>query len=1097
MQRRLLFNTVLWTGILTAGNALAAPSAAKTARPENNAGMHHFTIVAASTNHNKPATTTIAGTVTDEANLPLTGVSVLEKGTKNGTMTDAQGNFNIKVSGPGAVLVFKFIGYATKEITVGSQTRIKLSLVSENNALTEVVVTALGIKRDAKKLGYSSTQANVEELNENRTTNVMTSLEGKVAGLDISPPSAGAGASNRITLRGQSAFAGVGSSPLIVLNGLPFDQGANGANGAVGNNSQDKGDALSQINQDDIESINILKGATAAALYGSRASNGAIVITTKNGSKNTSFGVELNSSFSADQALDYNNFQTVYGQGLGGKKPVTIGDAIAGGGQNWGALNDGTPTIQFDGIMRPYQANPIHNRILQYYRTGNTVANTVALSAGSNATSYRMAFTNLDTKGITPYNDYHKKIFNLGLNSKLNNYLTTTFNVNYTHELNNNPPNVGLQGIGSPNFLYRMSNTIPLSAFQQSAVDPVGGYERVSSGFQSTLINPYYVQPRQFTIVKNDRILATGTLRYDASKWFYIQGRVNFDYGVGTSEGNTPSGVGSSTLRNGTNTGYNGNYNTNESFNTALNMDVLMGTGNHTFGDFSFEFTAGGNMNPYNGHSFNESVTDFNVLGLYTIGNGVTKSESYGIGRTQVNSVYGVADFGYKNFLYVNVTDRTDWFSVLSFPTSLVANGKNYYNYPSVSGSFVFSELLPKMSWLNYGKLRASYASVGSAAGIGAFSGQLTYNIASNNYVAANGNSYPLGSIANGSNPNPYIQPFGVTEKEIGLELRTLNSRLNFDIAAYDKETNKQIISVQISNSSGYTSTPLNLGQIQNRGLEMMLEVVPVKTPNISWSSAFNASFNTSKILALSPGVSRQVIVTHGGNEFIGSLDYQLGYAMNQIAARTYARDANGNIEVGANGRLIASSTDVLFGQADPKWIGGWNNTFRYKRLSLLAHIDYKLGNKILSSTALNALRQGESQASLVGRVGGVVFPAVYAPGTPNAGQPNTTAVDPQTFYTDYRTLQIADPFVFNGGFIKLRNVTLAYDLTGMLGRSVNKVIKGLSVSASCHNVLLIKKWIPDVDPEAFASSGDYELGYEQATIPTFRTYGLNLNVKL
>jgi TonB-linked SusC/RagA family outer membrane protein len=1098
MQRKLLFKTVLWAGILSAGSAFAAPGVTTAAKPENNAGTvsRNFTTIVLT--NDDPVAVTITGRVTDEANEPLPGVSVLEKGTTNATTTDTQGNFTIKVSGPNAVLVFKFIGYLSKEVPVGNQTKITLALTSENNALTEVVVTALGIKREAKKVGTSESKVDVQELNDNRTTNVMSSLEGQVAGLNIGTPTAGAGSSTRIRLRGQSGFNGVANSPLIVLNGLPFNQDASSANG---NASQDFGDALAQINQDDIESMTVLKGAPAAALYGSRASNGAIIITTKSGAKNTSLGVEFASSFAADQALDYNNFQTVYGQGLGGKRPLTVGDAINGGGQNWGALNDGVPTIQFDGVLRPYTATSIHDRILAYYRTGTTFTNTLALSGGNQNTSFRMGFTNLDQNGITPYNNYHKKIFNLGVNSKINDQVTATFNLNYTHEYNDNPPQVGVQGIGSPNFLTRISNSIPLSILQQDAVDPTGGFERVISGFPTTLINPYYVQPRQFTLSKNDRFLGTATVRYNAAQYFYVQGRINFDYQATYGEGNVPSGVGSDTptssLRNSTNTGYNGSYYLNNANNTQLNMDFLMGTNNHTYGNFSAELTAGGNIYDANNRSASLNATDFVVQNLYTYANGVTKSASNGYSTTQTNSLYGVADFGFKNFLYLNVTDRTDWFSVLTPPTSLVANPKNYYNYYSASASFIFSELLPKATWLNFGKLRASYAQVGSASGVGYANSQLTYGLASQNYVAANGTSYPLGSIANGSDPNPYIQPFGVTEKEIGLEMRTLKSRVNFDIAFYDKTTDKQVISVPLSNTSGYGSVPLNLGKLQNQGVEIMLEVVPVRLQNFSWTSTFNSAYNTSKVLALAPGTSRYQVSSFSGNEFIGSLYYQVGMALNQLGARTYQRDANGNILLNSSGRLIQTTSDVLFGSADPKWTGGWSNTWRYKKLSLFAQIDYKLGNKILSSTALNGLRQGESQASLVGRVGGVVFPGVYAPGTPNAGQPNTTAVDPQTFYTDYRTDQIADPFIFNGGFFKLRNITLAYDVTSILGKKTLRVIKGLNISASCHNVLLIKKWIPDVDPEAYASSSDARLGYEQATLPTTRTYGLNLNVKL
>jgi hypothetical protein len=477
-------------------------------------------------------------------------------------------------------------------------------------------------------------------------------------------------------------------------------------------------------------------------------------------------------------------------------------------------------------------------------------------------------------------------------------------------------------------------------------------------------------------------------------------------------------------------------------------------------------------------------VVDFTVRDLYSFENGITKSDPdnptrHDIYREQVNSVYGFAEFGYKNTVFVNFAARNDWFTVLN-------PNNNSYLYPSVSGSFVFSELLPTLTWLNYGKLRASYADVGSANGIGAFTGLLTYGILPNTF-----NGMSLGTISNVNSPNPLLKPFSVREKEIGLELKMFNNRVNFDVAAYDKVTRDQIITIVVSNASGYTGTPLNLGSLQNRGLEFMLEVIPVQTPHFTWSSSFNTAINNTEVLALAPGQQRQIVASFGGNEFIGSLVYEVGKPLNQLAAKTYLRNAKGEIVLNNDGRLQANTgPDVLFGSALPKFTGGWNNMLRYKQLSLLVHFDYKAGGKVLSSTALNGLRQGHTRASLVGREGGVIFPGVNA-----SGAANTKAVDPQLFYTDYRNSQIADPFVFKSDFIKLRNITLTYDFSSIVGSRV-KFVKGLMLSLSCRNVAIIKKYLPDLDPEAFASSGDNRVGYEQTTLPTTRNYGLNLNVK-
>jgi len=1045
----------------------------------------------------------VTGKVTDDKGETLIGVTVTEKGARNNATTDINGNYRISVAGPASVLVFSYVGHTPVEVTVGNRSTINVTMTAQVNALTDVVVTALGIKRESKKLGYAATTANVEELQQNRTTNVMSSLEGKVAGLNISPPAAGPGSSTRIRLRGQAAFGGnnvsVSNSPLIVLNGLPMDQGEQSVNPG---NTTDRGDALQQINQDDIESMTVLKGSTAAALYGSRAANGAIIITTKSGAKNTKFGVEFSSNFAADQVLDYNRYQMIYGNGLWdnatktGVKPTTVAQAIAGGGQTWGAKYDGSPAMMFYGETAPYLPNP--HRITEYYRTGTSWSNTLALSGGNANTSFRLSFANNDAKGISPVNDYHKKIVNLGLNSKVTDKLNVSFNLNYANQVNNNPPQVGFQGAGAPNFLYRMSPAIPLSAFRDYAVDPVTGSERVTSAFQTTLLNPFYSNPRQFNIQNSDRFLSTTTARYDFFKFLYLQARVAMDYTTFLNESNTPHGVGSSNLlQSGTGPAYNGSYNVQIGKQRNMNYDFLLGTNNQKIGDFSAELTLGGNIRDDRGSNINTFTSNGLVVkDLYSIENGVQKNVNYGFGRSQVNSLYGVADFGYKNFLYLTVTDRVDWFSVLTPPSSIVANPKNSFNYPSISGSFVFSELLPNVSWLNYGKIRASYASTGSASGINNFAGQLTYSLGANPFTA-NGVSYTTGSFG-GTYPNPFVEPYGISEKEIGLELRTLHSRLNFDIAVYDKSTNKQILNAPLSAATGFGSTPINLGKLQNKGLEILVEGTPVKTSRFTWTTSINSAFNESRVLQLANGATDQLVnsFNDNGNEFLGKLYYKVGMAMNQLQSFTYLRNANGDVVLDAAGRLQRSATEKTFGQADPKWTGGWSNTFRYKKLSLLVHIDYKFGGKLFSSTALNGARQGLTQFSLTGREGGVNFPGVINTGTSAAPVyvPNTFFVSPSTFYTDYRNTQIADPFVFASDFIKLRNITLTYDFSDLV-KNV-KAIKGLTLSASCRNVAILHKAIPDVDPESMASTGDTRLGYEQSALPTTRTFGLNLNVK-
>jgi len=1038
---------------------------------------------------------TVTGHVTDESDVDFTGVNIIVKGTTTGTVTDSNGKYSIAVPDASSVLVFSFLGYTTQEVIVGDRSVIDIKMAPDVTALGEVMVTALGIKKESKKLGYAATTVATDQIQQNRTTNFMSSLEGKIAGLDISPPAAGAGASTKIRLRGQAGFGGATNSPLIVLNGLPMDQGSQSADGsATAVDTRDRGDALQNINPDDIESMTILKGATAAALYGSRAANGAIIITTKSGQKGQGMGVEYTSNFTTNTALDYSDLQQQYGQGtwsstLGtGVRPTTQGEAVASGQLGWGAPLDGAPTINFDGVSRPYSAHP--NRIKEFYRNGTSYTNTVALTGGNSNGSFRASFSNVRTNGITPNNLYGKKIGNVGINYDLTEKLKFSFNANYGNEENVNPPQVGVQGSGEANFIYRMATSIPLSAFQESAVNPANGItETQTSGFQQTLINPYFSMPRMFFRNNKDRLLSTATLRYQLTKWLYAQGRYNYDYSFSHIEFNTPTGLGNNNPLNGstTNPGYNGSFEVRNTQGAEVNADFLVGA-NKEFGNFTVDITLGGNTYRTNYRFTQQSVTDFVTLGIYSLANGLSQNvNSYSIDRRRVNSLYGTAEFGYKGFLYLNLTDRQDWFSVL--------NPKhNTKNYPSVSGSFVFSEVLTDKNWLSYGKLRGSWAQVGSASGINFMEGALLYNIPTNNYPNGTTNGQKLGAISNVNAPNALLEPFTVTEKEIGLEIKLFNRRLNIDVAAYDKVSTKQALVVGISNASGYTGTKQNLGSIQNRGMEFLVEVVPVETNNFRWSSSFNTAHNTTKVLSLAPGVQRFTQTTFSGNEFIGQLVYEVGQPLNQLSAKTYQRDANGNILLDNNGRLLASDNFVNFGSGLPTWTGGWTNTITYKKLSLLVQFDFKAGGKILSSSNLNWLRQGLSKPSLVGREGGItadVFPGIVkSTGEAYAGP----GVNPQTFYTDYRTLQIGDPFVYRSDFVKLRNITLTYDLGSLVTRV--KYIKGATLSLACRNVAILYKDLANLDPEAFASSGDNRVGYEGITQPTTRSYSVNLNVR-
>ena len=1041
----------------------------------------------------------VSGRVTDETGNAFPGVNVVVKGTAVGTSTDSDGRYSLDVPSENSVLVFSFVGYGTVEVTVGARTEIDVSLAPDVRSLQEVVVTALGIEKESKKLGYAATSVQTSELVHQRTTNLMESLEGKVAGLNITPPAAGAGASVQIRLRGQAAFAGGNNAPLIVVNGLPMDQGARGTNGAGAVSQRDRGDNLQNINPDDIESMTVLKGSTAAAIYGARAANGAIIITTKSGSKGEGLGVDFTSSYSVSHALNFLDeiTQTEYGLGTGGKRPLTQGEAQAAGQFGFGERLDGVPTVNFDGVMRPYSAYP--DRLFDFLRAGTNWTNTVGLSGGSDKGSFRVSFSNTDAKGIVPNNDYKKRIFNVGINHSITEKLKLQLNVNYADEENINPPQIGTQGDGPINFFNRLAISTPLEAFRDNAIDPVTGAELRTNGFLGTINNPYYaIQKGQFFNDDRNRLLGTATLRYEFTDWLYIQGRFNYDHGQNFMEWNALNGSGAPTLFNGDGT-YRGNYNIRQDVTTDINADFLIG-GSKEFGKFSVDASFGGNTWRTKFQRNEQNSSNFIVADLYSLSNGTLRNQNiagYVFSRSRVNSLYGWAEFGYNGMLYLNFTGRNDWFSVLN-------PDNNSKFYPSISGSFIFSELLTNQSWLSYGKLRASWAQVGSANGVNPYDGVLTYAINANPF-----NGQSLAGISGNLAPNPTLQPFTVTEKEIGLEMRMFNNKVLLDVAAFDKVTTDQIIDVTISNASGYDNSRENKASLRNRGLETLIQVTPIETAGFSWTTSWNNAYLATRVLDVGndSGTILVIYFNGTGNEFLGELRYTEGLAMNQLYTRSFRRNAQGQILVNDNGRLLATNAStpgaektngfLPVGSSIPKHVGGWNNTITYRNFTLGIHIDYKFGGTVLSSTHLNMLRQGLSKMSLEGRregEDGIIMDAVYE----SSGEPNATAVtDLQGFYADYRNLQIGDPFTFKSDFVKLRNVSLSYNFTNAI-QSVPALsfVKGLTLTAACRNVAILYKDLPGLDPEAIQSSGDFRAGYENSSLPTTRNFNLTLNVR-
>ncbi|MES1217666.1 MAG: SusC/RagA family TonB-linked outer membrane protein [Bacteroidota bacterium] len=1017
---------------------------------------------------------TVTGKVTDESGKNLSAVTVLVKGASGGTTTDAAGQYRINAAS-NAVLVFSSIGFTSMEVSVSGRSVINVSLTSAAQNLGEVVITALGITKQARGLGYSASNVTPSELTINRTPNVMNALQGKVAGVNITSLGTGPAGTSKIRIRGQASINGQ-NNPLIVINGVPINNGNFNDNtiGVTGGGVYaDGGDGLSSINPDDIENMTILKGAPAAALYGSRAEFGVIMITTKTKGKGRGIGVTYNVNYINDTPLDYFDYQTEYGQGEGGLRPTTP-NPTSGEWSFGEKIAPGMTHILFNNLTVPYVLQG--SRIKEFYRKGQNLSNTVTMESSNEKGGMHLSLNNTDNKGITPNNTFNRKGMNLGFSYNLSDKFSFMGNVNYTREVNRNPPNIANQDNSIPTTLYALSTTMPLSVMNDNKYNAAGN-EFIYSRFMNRT-NPYWVLAEQFHNIKKDRIYGNVAAKYNILPWLYLQGRFGEDYYSRDEDvNNFPTGHAS---RAAASAGFvNGVYTQESRRFRETNLDFLISANRH-FGDFDVTLTGGGNQLRQRSDINNVQVTDFVIRGLYTVQNGRAKNPTYALFEKGVNSLYSSGEVSWKRTLYLNGTARNDWFSTLSAENRSIL-------YPSVSGAYVFSETLKNIPWLNFGKIRLGYAEVGSDDDVASYADQLFYAINSNLINNPSGTAVAVGS-SGATVPNANLKPSRVSETEIGLELKMFKSRVNFDLAFYKKITADQIVAVQISDGSGFVNTRINSGKSQNKGVEALLNLIPIQTKDFRWEFTANTSYNKTKVLSILTSTPGERI-TVGTHPFNGEIRQVVGLEMGQIAGFGYATNAKGERIFKSDGVPQATAAFVQFGSALPKWAGGFLNSFNYKGISLSVFIDYKLGGKVLSGTNFNAIREGLHKRTLEGRVGGVVGKGVNA-----SGAVNTVATPVQTYWEHLRTQGIVESVVYNSGYWKLRQISLGYDFTKFV--PAKWPIKGLKLDFVANNVAILKKWIDNIDPESAGYGSDNMLGLESPGLPTTRGMGLNLNIK-
>ena len=1039
----------------------------------------------------------ISGTVKGSDGLSIPGVSVLEKGTTNGIITDMDGKYQMKVNSSKAVIQFTFIGMKKIEEAVNGRAVIDITLQSDEIGLEEVVVTALGIKREEKSLGYSVSSIKGDDLSKSNDANMMNTLAGKVPGLIISQGSGGTGGSARVLIRGNTTISG-DNQPLYVIDGVPMVNTNDGSTGggkfATG---YDMGDAAASINSEDIENISVLKGPSASALYGSLASNGVIMITMKKGNKKD-LGIEFNSTTTFEkQGTKYEDVQTIYGQGMNGVLPASVTESQKTLFYNFGPkLDPNTKVIGWDGVERPYGL--VNNNIDGFFKTGQVYTNSIALSQMVGQTSFRLSYTNLTSKDIIPKTGMNRHTVNLYAKTMIGKKLTVDTRVIFMDELVNNRPALADAFDNISKSFFGLANNVDQSVFAQNYKTPEGVYNEWGGGLYN--YNPYWIINEMSNTTKKNRFMGGISLNYEFMKGLNLKVTGSADQNTFGFEKYSPI---SSPLA------LKGSLEQIDRTAVTKQLDAMLSYEMDITP--SIKLTARGGINYFSflTDGFANIFTIQAVSGIINPNSYTEKSITSTYARKDKNSFYGILAASYKSFLFLDATVRRDASSTLP-----VKN--NTYAYPSLSGSFVFTEAfknLPKA--ISFGKLRASAAEVGSDTD--PYMLNLVYGLYPFSF-----NGKPSGSISTTIVPNKELKPTRTRSFETGLAMKFFNNRLGFDFTYYTSISRDQINVVPAPNSSGYVSQIVNVGSISNKGVELALTGSPIRSKNLNWDIQVNFAKNKNTVESLASGLP---FLTLASARWLGvSVVAKPGEAYGAIMGYNYQRDPNGNIILDAvSRRPIQSAAREVIGNGTFDWTGGIVNTFSYKSLTLTASIDIKHGGNLFSMTNMYSIARGQSSLTLEGRDewiqsekernAAAQTPAAWLAAGKQKGYvpqgvikttdaagvvtytPNTQGIDPTVFWGGYVIdgQGVAAPFVYDASYIKVRDVTLSYTVPKEFSKKLG--MAGLSVGLVARNPWIISKNIPNIDPDSNYYNGNGQ-GLELGSLPSRRAIGFNLKFK-
>ena len=1001
----------------------------------------------------------VSGVVKDETGSGLPGATILIKGTTTGTVTDAEGKYSLTANGSD-ILVISYTGYLSQEISINNRSVIDINLEADLTTLSEVVVTAFGLEKEKKELTYSTQNISLEGLAEARPNqNLVNGLQGKVAGLSIQTSGNGVSGGSKVVLRGNRSING-NSQALYVVDGVPL------------------GGDISNISPDDVESISVLKGANAAALYGSRANNGAIIITTKKGK--SGFNVDLNSTFTVDRALLLWDYQNQFGQG-------SAGTYVPNSTFSWGSRMDGSqvahwsPSPELAGTTYAYNAHP--DNVQDFYDTGTSLATNLAISTGNEKNSTYFSYTFEDRGGIVPNNELQRHNVNLRLQNKLTEKLTFNGKVNFVRTQIDNELTTG-ESFDNPNrHAYRLPRNISnAQASNFEYTDATGGLRQ---NFWLPLdnggANPYWTVNRNINEVQDDRVIAFASLGYELLDGLTVLVRSGLDRSNRFKQ--------DSWYNDTYVIAQNGNYRSTSSVTSDWNTDALI-TYNKSFGDFSINLNAGANTRQQRFKDLETENQGLNIPNLFSIANAQNVRAREELTQVNINSWYTFGNFGWKDAIFLDLTFRADYSSTLPDPYR--------FTYPSVGLSMVANELFELPSAISFLKLRGSYAEVGN---------DTDPFLLSREAVAANGRIR-----LDQTTPVEGLLPERTKSIEVGFDARFLNDRLGIDFTYYKTNSEDQLFRQDVPSAGGQSTNFINGGDIQNKGVEVVLTATPIQGSEFTWDLTFNFARNISEVVRLAEGIPE---INYGAN-FMRSFRLTEGEEWGDIYSRGFQRDDQGRVLVDANGLpVITPGLDVVIGNFNPDWLGGIVSSFTYKNFNANFVVDIRQGGDVVSFTEAILAADGLLDYTATGRDGTLVFGQnVFAGETAvqENGTPNNVAVDAETLWTNLggRNAPIGEAFVKDASNIRMREISLGYQLPESI--LANLPFKRAKISLVGRNLFFFSNKAEVLDPEVVTNAttataardrngnrnavgGITSDGFESFAPPTTRSFGVNIQL--